>query len=199
MPRSCQRTSRRHAVTSHDVTWCQNVFTKWICAIYTGDIIKKSENHVFQYGDLDLWPMTLTFELIRDFIKVNVPTYFWVRMSNRSTMRALNNRQTHRHTGLYPRPLTREGKIKTTLLGARFLLRLGHRNDAKKTVFETPLLHFGLLFHNQIIFKKSEKRRSDFWKTLWLKSQWSKCNRGVSETVILHHFYEVTLNVLLNS
>ncbi len=42
--------------------------------------------------------MTLTFKLVRDIIKVNVPTNFRVRMSNRSTVRALNNRQTDRRT-----------------------------------------------------------------------------------------------------
>ncbi len=70
-------------------------------------------NHVFQPGDLDLWPMTLTFELIRDIIKVNASTKFRVCMSNGSAMRALTDRQTHTHTQtgpiLYPRPLTREG------------------------------------------------------------------------------------------
>ncbi len=38
--------------------------------------------------------MTLTFELIRDIIKVNASTKFWVSASNASTVRALTDRQT---------------------------------------------------------------------------------------------------------
>ncbi len=38
--------------------------------------------------------VTLTFELVRDIIKVNVPTNFRVHVSNCSTVRALNNGQT---------------------------------------------------------------------------------------------------------
>ena len=36
----------------------------WICSIYTGHTIKKYENHIFQLGDLDFWPMTMTFRSI---------------------------------------------------------------------------------------------------------------------------------------
>ena len=85
------------------------IFTKWICAIYTGHTIKKSKISFFNMA------LTLTFKLIQDLIKVNVPTNFQVGMSNRSTVRALNNRQTDRHTDrhtgpiLYPWPLTPEG------------------------------------------------------------------------------------------
>ena len=57
--------------------------------------------------------MTLTFELIRDIIKVNASIKYWVCMSNGSAMRALTDRQTDTHTQtgpiLYPPPLTREG------------------------------------------------------------------------------------------
>ena len=43
-------------------------------------------------------PMTLTFELIWDIIKVNPSTKFWVRTSNGSVVRVLNYRQTDTHT-----------------------------------------------------------------------------------------------------
>ncbi len=84
--------------------WRPSHIVPWTC---TGRPIRKSENHFFQSGDLDLWPITLTFELLRDIIKVNLPTNFRVHRSKHSVMRALNNR----HTGpiLYPRPLTQEG------------------------------------------------------------------------------------------
>ncbi len=104
----------RYGVTSHKVSI--HVLREWI---YTGHPMWNSENHVFQPGDLDLWPMT--FELIQDIGKVNPCTKSWVSASNGSIVRALTNRhthtQTHRHTDaqtgpiLYPLPLTREGKI----------------------------------------------------------------------------------------
>ncbi len=86
----------------HDVTpWCNTtsyVITKRFCPIYTGHTIKMSENHFFQNGDLDLWPMTLTFELIQDIVKVNPSTKFWVRIFNGSAGRALTNEHTHTQT-----------------------------------------------------------------------------------------------------
>ncbi len=99
-------TSWCHAVTSHDVR-CHDKLA--LC----NSPIWNFGNHVFQPGDLDLWPMTLTFELIWDIIKVNASTKFRVCTSNGSAVRALTDRQTHTHTQtgpiLYPRPLTREG------------------------------------------------------------------------------------------
>ncbi len=41
--------------------------------------------------------MTLTFKLVRDIIKVILPAKFLVRTSNGSAVRALTDRQTHRH------------------------------------------------------------------------------------------------------
>ena len=61
---------RRDNVPSRQVTWYQMapyVMTKWI---YIDQSIRSSENHVFQLGDLDLWPMNLTFKPSRDIIKV---------------------------------------------------------------------------------------------------------------------------------
>ncbi len=64
--------------------------------------------------------MTLTFEPIRDIIKVNASTKFRVCMSNGSAVRALTNRQTDTHTQtgpiLYPGPLTREGMKSTCIM-----------------------------------------------------------------------------------
>ncbi len=59
--------------------------------------------------------MTLTFELIRDIVKVNPSTKFRVRTLNGFAGRVLTDGQTDRWTDgqtgpiLYPRPLTREG------------------------------------------------------------------------------------------
>ncbi len=60
-----------------------------------------------------LWPMNLTFELIRDFIKLNAFTKFWVSTSNGSPLRVLTDRHTHLQTGpiSYPRPLMQEGTM----------------------------------------------------------------------------------------
>ncbi len=52
--------------------------------------------------------MTLTFKLIRDIIKVNPSTKFWVRMSNSSTVRALTDRHSHGRDRFHT--LTRKGK-----------------------------------------------------------------------------------------
>ncbi len=45
--------------------------TKWTCTDHT---IRKSENHVFQNGDFDLWPMSLTFQLIQNIVRFNPST-----------------------------------------------------------------------------------------------------------------------------
>ncbi len=83
--------------------------------------ICNSRNHVFQPGDLDLWPVTLTFQPIWVVVKVNDTCEFWVCMLNNSAGRALTNRHTHTdtHTGpiLYPRPLMREGISKHEIYG----------------------------------------------------------------------------------
>ena len=78
----CQDVTWRHDVTPwrHDVTSWRHmtsyVITKRLCLIYTCHSIKKFENHLFQDGHLDLWTMTLTFNLVRDIIKDNVNANF---------------------------------------------------------------------------------------------------------------------------
>ena len=85
----------RH-VWHHDVTtWrhmTEQVIPNWMC---TGQLIWNFKNRVFQSSDLDLWPMSLTLELIRDIVNVDLSKKFWVRMSHGSPVRALTNRQTH--------------------------------------------------------------------------------------------------------
>ena len=96
-------TSWHCAVTSGDVTTLLHMtsyyMTKRTC---TDQPIWKSENHVFQPSDLDLWPMTLTFELIRDIVKVNPSTKSGVCTFNGSAGKALTDEHTdtqkHRHT-----------------------------------------------------------------------------------------------------
>ncbi len=109
----------RHAI---DVTWRH--VTSWHPGVTSNDILchdsgsiwaipsEVSKIHVFQHGDLDLWPMTLIFELVRYIIKVHTSTKFWFRTVNRSAVRALTDTQTGPIP--YTRPLTREGKIQRT-------------------------------------------------------------------------------------
>ncbi len=78
-------------MTSHNITLSANV-------LVPGTLTKKYWYHVFWHGDLDLWPMTLTIELIRHIIKVNPCTKFCDDMSNGSAVRVPTNRHTHRHT-----------------------------------------------------------------------------------------------------
>ena len=128
--KSRQRMSRCRAVTSRDVMTLLHMtsyyLTKWTC---TDQPISKSENHVFQTSDLDLWPMTLTFELIWDIVKVNPSTKFGIRTFNGSAGRALTDRQTHTQTGPipYPRSLTREGItiLLRSAVGITHVLRSG--------------------------------------------------------------------------
>ncbi len=47
------------------------IANKNYCSICVIQPITNFENYIFQYGDPDLWPMTLTFEPIWDIIKVN--------------------------------------------------------------------------------------------------------------------------------
>ncbi len=56
--------------------------------------------------------MTLTFELIRDIIKVNASTKFRVCMSNGSAVRAFTDTHTHTDgTDFIPSTATQEGKM----------------------------------------------------------------------------------------
>ena len=86
----CQYSCQQYVMTCREVTWRHRT---WQSVPVQAN---PSENHVFQRSNLDLWPMTLTFQLIRDMVKVNLSTKFWVRMSNGSAGRALTNRHTHR-------------------------------------------------------------------------------------------------------
>ncbi len=120
----CHGMVSRRVTSRHDVTtWCHAVTSHCgnaIMSMYTRHPVKEAKNYVFQDGDLDLWPMTLTSELVRDMVKVNPSTKFWVRMFNGSVARALTDRHTDTQTGpiLYPRPLMREG-IKISLIKSK--------------------------------------------------------------------------------
>ena len=82
----CRDVMTLHHMISYDMT-------KWTCP---GQPIWKSENYVFQPSDLDLSPITLTFKLIRDIVKVNFSIKFWVCTFNGSAGRALIDTHTHR-------------------------------------------------------------------------------------------------------
>ena len=73
---SCQKSSKDVKMSRCEVTWrhdvalwrhmTSDVMTKWLCAIYIGQPIRKSWKIMFfQHGDLDLWPTALTFRLLR--------------------------------------------------------------------------------------------------------------------------------------
>ena len=85
----------RRAVTSCYVRWQDKMA---LCNLHRSHHKKKLENHNFENDDLDLWPMTLTFELIRDIVIFNQPTKFWVRTSNGSVGRVLTDKHTHTQT-----------------------------------------------------------------------------------------------------
>ena len=91
----------RHAMTSCKVMpWCQ--VTSWHRNIGQGLVsvhsIRKPGNNVFELGDLDIWPLTLTIKVMQDIIKVNPCTKFGDHTSNGSAVRALTDRQTDTHT-----------------------------------------------------------------------------------------------------
>ncbi len=101
-PQRRQMRSWRHAMTSCDVmtsccdtTWCQ-------LSCQNGSAqstqVTSSKNPIFKCGDLDLWPMTLTFKLGWDFIMVILHTKFRGPKSNGSARRELTNRHTDGHT-----------------------------------------------------------------------------------------------------
>ncbi len=54
------------------------------------------ETAIFYIGDLDLWPMTLAFTLVRDMMVLNACAKVKVRRFNSSACRAQPDRQTHR-------------------------------------------------------------------------------------------------------
>ena len=80
-------TSYRDIMWRH-VTSTSGVMTNWLCVIHPAET---SEITSFQPGDLDLWPMNLTYELIWYIIKVNASTKFRICMSNGSGVRALTD------------------------------------------------------------------------------------------------------------
>ncbi len=70
--------------------------TKWLCAIYTGHIIKKFEKTTyFQHGNLDVWPWTLnSFEILSRSIPM--PDFRSVAQIVQPLKRWLTDRHTHR-------------------------------------------------------------------------------------------------------
>ncbi len=107
LAQSRQRMSRRHAVTSWRRTMASHDVMTSYCDVTWRQVIKWNHNRQpfrntrkwrFQCGDLDLWPMTLTFELGWDLTKVYFHTKFRDPRSNGLAVRALTNWQTHTHT-----------------------------------------------------------------------------------------------------
>ena len=74
------------------------VYLEWkrlsVDALWQSESNQNTQKHVFQSGDLELWPMTLTIKLIQDIIKSNPHTKLWVGLSHGSAMRALADGQT---------------------------------------------------------------------------------------------------------
>ncbi len=105
LPKCRQMMSRRDAVTSHDfmtsrhdVTWRLMSWQKGFVQSSIWSHHKNIRKSCFLNGDLDLWPMTLTLKLIRDFVKVNLSTKFGIRKSNGSVVSVLTNWGTHTQT-----------------------------------------------------------------------------------------------------
>ncbi len=80
----------------HMTSWCRMI-GQYLVSVHS----KTPWNQVFWPCDLDLWPMTLTLELIQDIIKVNPCAKFRDHMSSGPVVRVLTNRQTHRQTRPY--------------------------------------------------------------------------------------------------
>ena len=59
---------------------------------------KRHPWNIFWPGDLDLWPMTLTYELDLDILPLDLHTKDQVWMFVRSTVRVFTDRQTDRQT-----------------------------------------------------------------------------------------------------
>ncbi len=97
-------TSWRHTLTSYDILW-QDKMNRHIST--------HMKLTFSQFSDLDLWPMTLPFKLIRNIVKVKPHTKFCVPMSNASAVRAFTNGQTHRteRTNFIPSAAYAGGKI----------------------------------------------------------------------------------------
>ncbi len=78
---SCRKTFYHwlHHDICHVTLWCQAMMSHDIIChcnmgllyLYMSHRQKVWNSHFFQYGDLELWPMTLIFKLIRDIIKVS--------------------------------------------------------------------------------------------------------------------------------
>ena len=116
----CDVTWRHDVIVwRHTTSWCHSKGQSNVsCHKRQEKAVKLTGNHIFQPGDLDLWPWpTNSSEILSRSIRTN----FGVNTSNGLTVRALTNWQTdgktdgktHRNTGpiLLPRPLTQEVKI----------------------------------------------------------------------------------------
>ncbi len=95
------------------------VITKRLCAIYTGHTIKTSENHVFQNGDLDLWPMRLwpwpsnSSEILLKAI--SLPNFRSVAQAVQSWERWQTDTHTHTQSGTDSIPSTADAGGKNYL------------------------------------------------------------------------------------
>ncbi len=126
-------------VTSQQCDMTYYVITKWskvnCTLIFTFYMPRKSR---LWPGDLDLWPMTLSIELVWDIVQIHPSTNFRVHMSNGLAVRVFTDRrkdrqtdrrtdgQMDRRTGpkTLPRPLTREVIISIDWDAFGFLLFL---------------------------------------------------------------------------
>ncbi len=74
----------------HVTAWCYTIGLSLV-SIYSN---QKTREKGFWPGDLDIWPITLTSELIQDIPKANPCTRFHDHNSNSSVMRGLTDRHT---------------------------------------------------------------------------------------------------------
>ncbi len=98
----------RYVTSCSDVIRCHDVIpwrhvTSWHHTIGQDLIFVHSNQKILKMTffwpcDLDLWPMTLTFELVREIIKVNPCVKFCDHTPNGSAVRALTDRHTDTHT-----------------------------------------------------------------------------------------------------
>ncbi len=121
----------------HAVTWRDVIFYVIICHdkmnLYRSTH-QKLQNHVFQHGDLDLWPWpSNSSEILSE--STPIPNFGSVRQ----TVQPRESWQTHTQTGpiLYPRPLTREG----TMLVSSYLAQHWCNLRLPMEILDTVLNH----------------------------------------------------------
>ncbi len=77
------------------VTWCYDVIP-YLAIQIKNKAVKLPQNHIFQPGGLDLWPVSFIIKVAWDIVHLHPVPNIYVRTSSSSAMRALTDRRTDR-------------------------------------------------------------------------------------------------------